>query len=68
LKFESKLKYLLNLKSSISNFQFSMERSDMEEKANRLAERLLDYGVAILKLTMKLDASLPGKHVAGQLF
>jgi four helix bundle protein len=40
----------------------------VEEKANRLAERLLDYGVAILKLTMKLDASLPGKHVAGQLF
>jgi len=40
----------------------------MEEKANKLAERLLDYGVAILKLTMTLDASLPGKHIAGQLF
>jgi four helix bundle protein len=40
----------------------------MEEKANILAERLLDYGVAIFNLTMKLDASLPGKHVAGQLF
>jgi hypothetical protein len=40
----------------------------MEQKANKLAERLLDYGVAIFKLTMKLDASLPGKHVAGQLF
>jgi four helix bundle protein len=40
----------------------------VEIKANQLAERLLDYGVAIFKLTMKLDASLPGKHVAGQLF
>jgi four helix bundle protein len=40
----------------------------MEEQANKLAERLLDYGVAIFKLTLKLDASLPGKHVAGQLF
>jgi four helix bundle protein len=40
----------------------------LEEKANQLAERLLDYGVAILKLSMKLDASLSGKHVAGQLF
>jgi four helix bundle protein len=40
----------------------------MEQKANQLAERLLDYGVAIFKLTAKLDVSLPGKHVAGQLF
>ena len=40
----------------------------MEKQANQLAERLLDYGVAIFKLTLKLDASLPGKHVAGQLF
>ncbi|HUJ17489.1 MAG TPA: four helix bundle protein [Nitrospirota bacterium] len=40
----------------------------MEEQANRLSGRLLDYGVAIFKLTMKLDASLPGKHIAGQLF
>jgi four helix bundle protein len=40
----------------------------MEEKANKLAERLLDYGVGIFKLTMKLDASLPGKHIGGQLF
>jgi len=40
----------------------------VEEQANRLSGRLLDYGVAIFKLTMKLDASLPGKHIAGQLF
>ena len=40
----------------------------MEIKANQLAERLLDYGVGIFKLTVKLDASLPGKHIAGQLF
>jgi four helix bundle protein len=58
----------LNLKYSISNYQFPMERSDMEEKAIQLAERLLDYGVEIFKLTMKLDASLPGRHMAGQLF
>ena len=40
----------------------------MEEKANQLAERLLNYGVAIIKLRMKLDSTLRGKHVAGQLF
>ena len=40
----------------------------MEEKANQLAERLLDYGVGILKLIMKLDNTLPGKHISGQLF
>ena len=40
----------------------------MEIKANQLAERLLDYGVGIFKLAMKLEASLPGKHIAGQLF
>ncbi len=40
----------------------------MEQKANQLAERFLDYGVAIFKLSMKFEASLPGKHVAGQLF
>jgi len=40
----------------------------MEEKANQLSERLLDYGVGILKLIMKLDNTLPGKHISGQLF
>jgi four helix bundle protein len=40
----------------------------MEEKANQLVERLLDYGVGILKLIMKLDNTLPGKHISGQLF
>jgi four helix bundle protein len=40
----------------------------MEEKANQLAERLLDYGVAIIKLTTKLDNTFPGRHIAGQLF
>ncbi len=40
----------------------------MEQKANQLAERFLDDGVAIFKLSMKLEVSLPGKHVAGQLF
>jgi four helix bundle protein len=40
----------------------------VEDKANKLAERLLDYGVAIVKLTAKLDNTLPDKHTAGQLF
>ncbi|MEK6776764.1 MAG: four helix bundle protein [bacterium] len=39
----------------------------MEEKANQLSERLLDYGVKIVKLTMKLHKTDPGRHIAGQL-
>jgi four helix bundle protein len=40
----------------------------VEDKANQLSERLLDYGVGILKLIMKLDNTLPGKHISDQLF
>lgn len=39
----------------------------MEEKANQLSERLLDYGVDIVKLTAKLGRTVPGKYIANQL-
>ncbi|MBI5026667.1 MAG: four helix bundle protein [Nitrospirae bacterium] len=39
----------------------------MIEKANQLSERLLDYGVKIIKLTLKLEKTFAGKHIAGQL-
>ncbi|HHT9141430.1 MAG TPA: four helix bundle protein [Candidatus Tripitaka californicus] len=39
----------------------------MEEKANQLSERLLDYGVDIVKLTAKLGRTVTGKYIANQL-
>ncbi len=39
----------------------------MEEKANQLSERVLDYGVEIVRLTMKLGKMSAGKHIANQL-
>ncbi|MDO8886827.1 four helix bundle protein [Candidatus Oleimmundimicrobium sp.] len=39
----------------------------MEEKANELSERLLDYGVEIVKLTMKLRKTSAGRQIANQL-
>ena len=39
----------------------------MEEKASQLSERLLDYGVEIVKLTIKLGKTAIGKEVAKQL-
>lgn len=39
----------------------------MEEKANQLSERLLDFGVEIVSLTIKLRKSETGKHIADQL-
>ncbi|HHT9154719.1 MAG TPA: four helix bundle protein [Candidatus Tripitaka sp. YC43] len=39
----------------------------MEEKADQLSERLLDYGVEIIKLTEKLDKTASGKYIANQL-
>jgi len=36
----------------------------MEEKANELSERLLDYGVEIVKLTMKLRKTSAGRQIA----
>jgi four helix bundle protein len=40
----------------------------MEDKANKLSERFLEYASAIVKLTAKLENSFAGKHIAGQLF
>jgi len=39
----------------------------MEEKARELSERLLDYGVEIVKLTMKIGKTAAGKQIANQL-
>lgn len=39
----------------------------MEEKANQLSERLLDYGVEIVKLTIKVGKTVIGRHIANQL-
>ncbi|MDO8886829.1 four helix bundle protein [Candidatus Oleimmundimicrobium sp.] len=39
----------------------------VEEKANELSERLLDYGVEIVKLTMKLRKTSAGRQIANQL-
>lgn len=35
----------------------------MEEKAKEFFERLLDYGVKIVKLTMKLGKTTTAKHI-----
>ncbi len=39
----------------------------MEEKANQISERLLNYGIEIIKLTIKLNKTEVGKHIANQL-
>lgn len=39
----------------------------MEEKANALSERLLDYGVEIVRLAGGLGRTVAGKHIANQL-
>ncbi|MBI3353672.1 MAG: hypothetical protein HY034_02110 [Nitrospirae bacterium] len=39
----------------------------MEEKANQISERLLDYGVEIVKLSIKLGKTAAGRHIANQL-
>jgi four helix bundle protein len=39
----------------------------MEEKAHQIAERLLDYGVEIVKLTTELIQTAPGKVIAKQI-
>jgi hypothetical protein len=36
----------------------------MEEKANQISERLLDYGVEIIKLSIKLGKTAAGRHIA----
>lgn len=39
----------------------------MEQKATQLSERLLDYGVEIVRLTTKLEKSAAGRLIANQL-
>lgn len=39
----------------------------MEEKATRLSERLLDYGVEIVKMTTKISKTAAGRMIANQL-
>ena len=39
----------------------------MEDRANALSERLLDYGVEIVKLVGGLGRTMAGKHIANQL-
>ena len=39
----------------------------MEDKANQISERLLDYGVAIIKICARLNKTVIGKHIGNQL-
>ncbi len=39
----------------------------MEDRANALSERLLDYGVEIVKFAGGLGRTMAGKHIANQL-
>ncbi len=39
----------------------------MNEQARKLSDRLLDYGVAVVRVCPALRRSLEGRHVAGQL-
>ena len=39
----------------------------MEEKADKLSERLLDFGVEVVKLAMKLERTMTGRVLGRQL-
>jgi len=39
----------------------------MEEKSKKISERLLDYGVEVIKLTIELKKTMIGKDIAKQL-
>jgi four helix bundle protein len=39
----------------------------MEEKAHQISERLLDYGATIIKVCIKLDKTVIGRHIGNQL-
>lgn len=39
----------------------------MEDKADMLSERLLNYGEEIVKLVVSLERTTAGRHIAGQL-
>ena len=40
----------------------------MEDKANKLSDRFLEFASGIVKLTMNLETTFIGRHVVGQLF
>lgn len=39
----------------------------MEEKARQISERLLDYGVRIIRIVIKLNKTPVGRHIGNQL-
>jgi len=39
----------------------------MEEKSKEISERLLDYGIEIIRLTIGLNKTMIGRHIAKQL-
>lgn len=39
----------------------------MEEKANQISERLLDYGNSIIQICTKLNRTAVGRHIGNQL-
>lgn len=39
----------------------------MEDKAAQISERLLDYGLAIIKICARLNKTAIGKHIGNQL-
>ena len=39
----------------------------MEDKASQTSDRLLDYGVAIIKICTRLNRTAIGKHIGNQL-
>ena len=39
----------------------------MQTKRAELSDRFLDFAAAVIKLAVKLNRTLPGKHVGGQL-
>lgn len=41
--------------------------SEMQEKADEIEERLIDFAVRIIKLTSRLPKTAAGRHIAGQV-
>ena len=39
----------------------------MEDKANQISERLLDYGMTIIKICIRLNKTVIGRHSGNQL-
>jgi len=52
----------------ISNCKLQIVNFKMTEKAENISERLLDYGVLIVRLCTMLSDTLEGRNIGGQLF